>query len=130
MTTALEHPEPENCVGPQSEQAGKASACEGCPNQKVCASGAAREEDPAVAQVAAQLASVKRKVLVISGKGGVGKSTVASQLAFGLRRFVMRLSFRQLGKRIGWQACIFGNGILNLGNGARILPPKTRKRNW
>lgn len=81
---ALEHPEPENCVGPQSEQAGTASACEGCPNQKMCASGAAREEDPAVAQVAAQLASVKRKVLVLSGKGGVGKSTVASQLAFGL----------------------------------------------
>lgn len=84
MAPTLEHPEPENCVGPSSEQAGKASACEGCPNQKVCASGAAKEEDPAVAQVAAQLASVKRKVLVLSGKGGVGKSTVASQLAFGL----------------------------------------------
>ncbi|KAG8461348.1 hypothetical protein KFE25_010535 [Diacronema lutheri] len=81
---ALDHPQPENCVGPQSEEAGKASACEGCPNQKVCASGAAKEEDPAVAQVAEQLASVKRKVLVLSGKGGVGKSTVASQLAFGL----------------------------------------------
>jgi len=81
---ALEHPEPENCVGPQSEEAGKASACDGCPNQKVCASGAAKEDDPAVAQVAAQLKNVRRKVLVLSGKGGVGKSTVASQLAFGL----------------------------------------------
>mmetsp|Transcript_17176 Transcript_17176/g.42242 ORF Transcript_17176/g.42242 Transcript_17176/m.42242 type:complete len:428 (+) Transcript_17176:36-1319(+) len=80
----LEHPEPDNCVGPSSEQAGKASACEGCPNQKACADGAGREEDPAVAQVAAQLERVKRKVLVLSGKGGVGKSTVASQLAFGL----------------------------------------------
>lgn len=84
MPSGLEHPEPEDCVGPSSEQAGKASACEGCPNQKVCASGAAKEEDPAVAQVSAQLASVRRKVLVLSGKGGVGKSTVASQLAFGL----------------------------------------------
>jgi hypothetical protein len=29
----------EVCVGPQSEDAGKASSCEGCPNQSACASG-------------------------------------------------------------------------------------------
>ncbi len=27
----------EDCVGPSSEKAGKASGCEGCPNQKACA---------------------------------------------------------------------------------------------
>ena len=31
-------PEPEHCPGTQSEDAGKASACDGCPNQKICAS--------------------------------------------------------------------------------------------
>ncbi|KAG5189034.1 nucleotide-binding protein 1 [Tribonema minus] len=72
------------CVGPQSDAAGKASACAGCPNQAACASGAAKQTDPSVAQVAARLADVKHTVLVLSGKGGVGKSTMACQLAFAL----------------------------------------------
>ena len=29
----------DNCVGPNSSQAGKAKSCEGCPNQNNCASG-------------------------------------------------------------------------------------------
>ena len=41
----------EGCVGPQSDAAGKASACAGCPNQAACASGAAKAPDPAVSQV-------------------------------------------------------------------------------
>jgi Mrp family chromosome partitioning ATPase len=65
------------------EQAGKAEGCAGCPNQKLCASGEARKPDPAVADVKDRLKGVKRKILVLSGKGGVGKSTVSTQLAFG-----------------------------------------------
>ena len=38
----------ENCPGAMSESAGKSSACDGCPNQSLCSSGKAREEDPAV----------------------------------------------------------------------------------
>ena len=34
------------CVGTQSDQAGKASSCAGCPNQAACASGAGRKVDP------------------------------------------------------------------------------------
>lgn len=30
---------PEHCPGTESEGAGKASACAGCPNQTICASG-------------------------------------------------------------------------------------------
>ena len=37
-----------------------------------------------VAEVAAKLAGVKNVVLVLSGKGGVGKSTVSTQLALTL----------------------------------------------
>ena len=74
----------ESCVGPSSERAGKASGCEGCPNQKACAEGKGREEDPDLAVIRARLSSVKRKVLVLSGKGGVGKSTMSAQLAFAL----------------------------------------------
>eukprot|EP00937_MAST-01D_sp_MAST-1D-sp2_P005938 g5938.t1 len=63
----------EGCVGPQSEQAGKASACDGCPNQSV-----------SLAAVQRRLAQVKHKILVLSGKGGVGKSSFSTQLAFAL----------------------------------------------
>ena len=73
-----------DCVGPSSERAGKATGCEGCPNQKACAEGAGRKEDPELAVIRARLAHVKRKVLVLSGKGGVGKSTMSAQLAFSL----------------------------------------------
>lgn len=38
----------------------------------------------AIALVAERLAGVKHKVLVLSGKGGVGKSTFSAQLAFTL----------------------------------------------
>mmetsp|Transcript_58453 Transcript_58453/g.127916 ORF Transcript_58453/g.127916 Transcript_58453/m.127916 type:complete len:392 (-) Transcript_58453:73-1248(-) len=74
---------PESCPGVSSEQAGKSSSCNGCPNQSLCASGEAKKKDPALADVQDRLAKVKRKILVLSGKGGVGKSTVSAQLSFG-----------------------------------------------
>ena len=83
---------PENanevCVGPSSDQAGKASSCAGCPNQSVCASGKGKESDPAVEQVAKKLANVRHKILILSGKGGVGKSTFSAQLAWYLSTVV------------------------------------------
>lgn len=75
-------PTDRECVGPMSEKAGKMEGCAGCPNQGRCASGEMRKPDPALINVAERLSEVKRKVLVLSGKGGVGKSTVATQLAF------------------------------------------------
>ena len=75
---------PENCPGLGTELSGKASACEGCPNQSKCASGEKPAEDPNIQIIADKLSSVKKVILVLSGKGGVGKSTVSSQLAFAL----------------------------------------------
>merc|ERR1719223_1690080 len=72
------------CVGPSSEQAGKASGCDGCPNQKACAAGDGRKEDPDLQAICERLKDVRHKVLVLSGKGGVGKSTMTAQLAFAL----------------------------------------------
>jgi len=78
------------CVGPTAEGAGKASACDGCPNQGACSSGAFNSPE-AVAKAEAEtqalqssLHNVSHVVLVLSGKGGVGKSTVAAQLCHTL----------------------------------------------
>ncbi|GAQ83253.1 nucleotide-binding protein [Klebsormidium nitens] len=74
---------PEHCPGTESEQAGQASACEGCPNQQICAT-APKGPDPDLAAIEERMRTVKHKVLVLSGKGGVGKSTFAAQLSFAL----------------------------------------------
>jgi Mrp family chromosome partitioning ATPase len=74
----------DHCPGLESENAGKVDSCAGCPNQKECASGEASKEDPAVAEIAEKFKNIKHKILVLSGKGGVGKSTFASQLAHTL----------------------------------------------
>ena len=68
--------------GTESELAGKSAACAGCPNQDVCASGATKGPDPALPLVRERMTQVKRKILVLSGKGGVGKSTFAAQLGW------------------------------------------------
>lgn len=84
MSAARPSNAPASCVGPASAQAGHASSCAGCPNQSACAAGAGKQVDPAVAEVAERLKQVKHKLLVLSGKGGVGKSTFAAQLAWTL----------------------------------------------
>lgn len=73
-------PEPEHCPGPESEQAGQADSCAGCPNQEICAS-APKGPDPDIPVITARLENVKHKILVLSGKGGVGKSTFTTLLA-------------------------------------------------
>ncbi|KAJ4389685.1 cytosolic Fe-S cluster assembly factor nbp35 [Gnomoniopsis smithogilvyi] len=77
---ALVAPEPEACPGPESEKAGTADSCAGCPNQQICAS-APKGPDPDIEVISQRLEGVKHRVLVLSGKGGVGKSTFTSMLA-------------------------------------------------
>lgn len=77
---SLVAPEPEHCPGPESQQAGQADSCAGCPNQAICAS-APKGPDPDIPIIAQRLAGVKHKILVLSGKGGVGKSTFTTMLS-------------------------------------------------
>lgn len=80
----------EGCVGPASSSAGKASACAGCPNQSSCSSGtfsspaALEAKEKERSELRNALSNVSHVVLVLSGKGGVGKSTVSTQIAQAL----------------------------------------------
>lgn len=71
---SLVAPEPEHCPGPESDTAGTADSCAGCPNQKICAS-APKGPDPDIPLISQRLAGVKHRVLVLSGKGGVGSAS-------------------------------------------------------
>jgi len=72
-----------DCPGTESDQAGKAAQCAGCPNQTICAT-APKGPDPDIMLINERLKNVKNIILVLSGKGGVGKSSVSAQLAFAL----------------------------------------------
>lgn len=72
---------PEHCPGTESEEAGKASACAGCPNQDACAS-APKGPDPDLPVIQQRMSRIQHKILVMSGKGGVGKSTFTAQLGW------------------------------------------------
>ena len=68
------------------KQKGLAPKCQGCPYRAQCQM-AAQSQGPSIdEQVKEKLVNVKNIILVLSGKGGVGKSTVASQIALGLSK--------------------------------------------
>ena len=75
---------PEHCPGTSSESAGHESACRGCPNQSICQSTPKNQTDPDLAEITRKLSLIKHKIIILSGKGGVGKSTFTTQLAFTL----------------------------------------------
>eukprot|EP01096_Ripella_sp_DP13-Kostka_P014261 TRINITY_DN6389_c0_g1_i1.p1 TRINITY_DN6389_c0_g1~~TRINITY_DN6389_c0_g1_i1.p1 ORF type:complete len:353 (-),score=131.45 TRINITY_DN6389_c0_g1_i1:71-1084(-) len=80
---------PEECPGTKSEMAGKGAPCAGCPNQKICASGATRKADPDLPRIQEKLSTVQNAILVLSGKGGVGKSTFSTQLSIALAKILL-----------------------------------------
>ncbi|KAL3865991.1 hypothetical protein ACJMK2_043332 [Sinanodonta woodiana] len=76
----------QNILGCPSETslAGRASVCEGCPGQMLCQSQGLVDPDQEYIDI--RMKPIKHKILVLSGKGGVGKSTVAALLSQTLAR--------------------------------------------
>jgi Mrp family chromosome partitioning ATPase len=74
---------PHNCPGPESAAAGRSAACQGCENQQACQS-APKGPDPDLEAITQRMSTIKHKILVLSGKGGVGKSSFSAQLSFAL----------------------------------------------
>ena len=68
------------------KQKGLAPKCQGCPYRAQCQMAAQSRGPPIDLQVKEKLKNVKNIILILSGKGGVGKSTIASQLALGLSK--------------------------------------------
>lgn len=68
----------EKCPSVESGNAGKAESCKGCPNASACASS---RPDPDIPIIKENLKSTRSIIAVLSGKGGVGKSTIARNIA-------------------------------------------------
>eukprot|EP00727_Mastigamoeba_balamuthi_P010253 m51a1_g5850 putative Nbp35 (358) ;mRNA; f:332148-333482 len=68
-----------------SEGAGRMDKCAGCSKRGACSSGTHGRE-VVEQEVAQRMSFVGHRVMVLSGKGGVGKSMVAAQLAYALER--------------------------------------------
>lgn len=72
----------EQCPDELSE-AGVAPVCTGCSGQRLCKESF-NMIDPDIEDIKIRMNVIKHKLLIMSGKGGVGKSTVTSSLAVSL----------------------------------------------
>lgn len=69
----------ESCPGVSSKDAGKAEECKGCPNVSYCSQP--MQQDPDIKAIQENLGGIRTTVAIMSGKGGVGKSTVTRNIA-------------------------------------------------
>lgn len=73
----------QKCPSGESGRAGKAESCKGCPNASICASSKPDEDIPLIRS---NLKPIKLILAVLSGKGGVGKSTISRNIASSISK--------------------------------------------
>ncbi|KAL7677047.1 hypothetical protein ACOME3_003295 [Neoechinorhynchus agilis] len=69
---------------PSAGLPGQAAACEGCPSRQQCASAQSNNDPAKLRRIKDTISAWQNRIMVMSGKGGVGKSTIATLLALGL----------------------------------------------
>lgn len=74
----------EKCPGVSSEEAGKADSCKECPSASYCAQP--KQKDPDIEYIQERIKEIGVIVAIMSGKGGVGKSTVTRNIAEAISR--------------------------------------------
>lgn len=74
-----------NSCPSDTSEAGRADMCQGCPGRALCQS-LQSTKDPDLEVIAVRMNAIRHKILILSGKGGVGKSTVAANLSIALAR--------------------------------------------
>lgn len=99
--------------GCEPSQCGKSEACAGCAS------------NPAAAQAPKKAPKVRKVIGVVSGKGGVGKSLVAGQLAVMLRRKGYEVGIMDADITGPSIPRMFGIHEKAMGDGERIMPAIT-----
>ncbi|WDP89181.1 MAG: Mrp/NBP35 family ATP-binding protein [Desulfobacter sp.] len=109
------------------EQAKKKS--QGCPSQQG-GNDAARKQQEQQAMIKANLAKIKHKLFVLSGKGGVGKSSVSANLAASLAKKGYKTGLMDVDVHGPSIAGMFGmTELLDLSPDQKLLMPKQINEN-
>lgn len=69
----------------EASQAGVAPSCQGCPGREYCQSNVSKSNLDSE-KLKTRMGAIKHKILIVAGKGGVGKSSVASGVAIALAK--------------------------------------------
>ncbi|XP_071959764.1 cytosolic Fe-S cluster assembly factor nubp1-A-like [Antedon mediterranea] len=106
----------QNNIGCPSESslAGRAKVCEGCPGKELCQKQAGGDPDQEMINL--RMNAIQHKILILSGKGGVGKSSIAASLSIALAQNSKKVGLVDLdicGPSISKLMAVDGEKVMN-----------------